>query len=319
MSCIACPKPIGSRAVRIGCEKCKGLYHKDCSGIAKTDWSQYADWKILFNCPKCRKSRRSSVITPSPDQQQTTEVSDVSGLRNDVSSVQDALASFKTTLGDVERSLTHLHDSMASIERRLLGFEEKFRALDDVVEENTRLKNHLDVIEERLTALENGKSKPKPKSAPAVNPTFQATIGGVKKTNDEKIDKIFETILTNLELDIKADVTKCERLSPNDASKSTLIVTLKTRDSLDNLIKAAVAKEPTDAILGGDGLTRLYINENLPTSCYRLLREAKKLKDTGFKYVWYRYGKVFVRKAEGDKVIVIKSLSDVSALVSADK
>ena len=316
MSCTACPKVIGPRTVRIACEKCKGLYHKECSGIAKELWSQYADGKYLFNCPKCQKSRRTSVITPPSDSQQTMKESDISVLKNDVSSFNVGMSTLKSTLADVEESLTFLQDSMTAIETKLVAYEKKFAAVDQIVEENVRMKNQIDSLERRIAALEEGKVKSRPKDKSSEQ-TFQATISGVKKIENEKIDEIFDKISTSLDVDIKNDVIKCERLS--DSTRSRIMITIKSRVSLDKLIKAAVVKKPTDEILGGDGTVRLYVNENLTTSCYRLLRQAKSLKDQGYQFVWCRHGKVFVRKAEGDKVTVIRSLSDVEALKVIDE
>lgn len=309
--CALCNKAFVARSIRIACGKCAGVYHKACSKVSDDSWSSFADGSVLFNCCKCRASRRSSVIGAPPEAQRdaSAQSSDLSALKDDIVTFNDALGSFKDTVRGVEASLTNLHDSMTSIEQRLAMFESRFKILDEVVEENTRLKNRLDMIEKRLAT--NGTTATKSRDLPKAQPTFQATISGVEKSDNESMDDILSKILTNLDPGIKNDVVKCHRMPK---SNSVVVTTLKSRSSLENLIKAAKEKKPTADIVGGDGSTRIYINEILPTTCYKLLRAAKELRKVGYKYVWCRHGKVFAKKSEGEKVCVIKSESDVTAL-----
>ena len=62
--------------------------------------------------------------------------------------------------------------------------------------------------------------------------------------------------------------------------------------------------------------TNIYINESLSSSVYSEFRSLKQLeKNLGFKYVWHRGGKFFVRLREGLQAHYVKSASDLSTIL----
>lgn len=57
---------------------------------------------------------------------------------------------------------------------------------------------------------------------------------------------------------------------------------------------------------------QIFLNEHLNWLNHNLWKEAKTLKQMNFvKYAWIRDGDVLVKKNEGDKYIIIKSMSDI--------
>ena len=59
----------------------------------------------------------------------------------------------------------------------------------------------------------------------------------------------------------------------------------------------------------------IYVNELLPTDAYNLLRRVRvRAKQLSFKYVWYRDGRILVRKDQGLPPISIASEADLAAL-----
>lgn len=64
-----------------------------------------------------------------------------------------------------------------------------------------------------------------------------------------------------------------------------------------------------------DSLSKLFINENLCRESKNLLRMANnKRKEKGFKYIWTNFGKIMVRRNEGDKVVCIKCSKDLDLI-----
>lgn len=307
-ACAECGKGFTRNITRIACGKCNGTYHKTCSKIKEDAWSEYAAGTILFNCGKCRANRRSSVIGASVVAPQN----DAGALKDEFAVLTAAFNSFKDSFGDTEKSLTTLHDSMMDVEKKMKFFEKKFEILDEVVAENTRLKNRMDVMEKRLAAIENS-NKIKPQATQKLAPSLQVSISGVQECENEDVNALVSQVFTGLDVDPKSNITKCKRIK----SKPVLMVSLKDRCTLDALTKAAQEKQPHDDVVGGDGSKRIYVNEVLPPDLYKLVKDAKRLKDKGYKYVWSRHGKVFVKRADGEKVSVIRSGTDVDALLNA--
>lgn len=59
----------------------------------------------------------------------------------------------------------------------------------------------------------------------------------------------------------------------------------------------------------------VFINEHLTAKNKNILYEAKKVKkERGFKYVWVRNAKIFVRKNDNTIAMHIRSLSDLDKL-----
>lgn len=68
--------------------------------------------------------------------------------------------------------------------------------------------------------------------------------------------------------------------------------------------------------IGYTGIQKpIYVAEHLPTSMRKLFYEARNFANTNtYKFCWFQNGKIFVRKREGDKSIVISSMSSLTEL-----
>lgn len=276
---------------------------------------------FLYNCAKCKANRRSSVIGASLNETMPKGNSDdLANLRREMSHFREEIVKVQVFNKDVESSLTNLHDSMTAVEKCILSFESKFKLLDEVLEENTRLRNQIGSIEKRLVVLESQRKHPISKKHPATKPNkkeavFKATVSGIPQVDGEDLDTIASSIVNALDASITESIVKCERLSAKEPSNSVLVLTMKDDVSLNFLVKRARAMKPTGALIGGDAATRIFVNEKLPTALYQLLREARELRSHGYKFVWSQYGKVLARKAEGERASIIRNKSDLQILM----
>lgn len=60
----------------------------------------------------------------------------------------------------------------------------------------------------------------------------------------------------------------------------------------------------------------IYINDHLTPRSKGLLKRAKDLRIKGYKYVWPREGKIYVRKDDHSNVILVKNIDDIVNLES---
>lgn len=121
----------------------------------------------------------------------------------------------------------------------------------------------------------------------------------------------------------ESDVSETFRLgTKTSASSSTppLVVRFVRISARTSFISAKNRKnlKTTDIGLHGES-KRIFINEYLTRNNHDLLRYAKQLKEHDYKYVWPAGGKVFVRKQEGDKAIIIRTKLMVDELLHERK
>lgn len=61
---------------------------------------------------------------------------------------------------------------------------------------------------------------------------------------------------------------------------------------------------------------RIYINEQLSQFHFHLLNHAKSLKQHGYNFIWFKFGKIFVRKSGNSHIINFLLASMVNDLIS---
>lgn len=60
---------------------------------------------------------------------------------------------------------------------------------------------------------------------------------------------------------------------------------------------------------------KIYVNEEMTTVTYQLLREAFKLKDVGFQFIWHKNGTIYARLKEEEEAIKIQSAEIIKQLL----
>lgn len=328
----SCGKPIQGNHHGIKCERCDKTFHKKCSGLTDILWKQFQSGEMLFNCPSCKARRRSSVIQPSvvspkstPRQADTVNGSLIedennSGAASSANVFKSTVDAIHNTIKDMEKSLCDLSDSVSDIETTIRRLESRIKEIDDIKEENVRLRNKISVIERRLGALEeNGPKRNVPIRNVARKVLHKITLGGIEVASGENVKQLCSKVFGKLgvSIDVENDIGECSRLkSKNAGTIPAIVVELSSRQDLELLLKAAsqVDVHNTDLDLNVD--RKIFINEKLSSSCYNLLREAKKLRDHGFKFVWARNDRVLVRKVEGDRVLQMRDTEDIKKLLN---
>lgn len=78
------------------------------------------------------------------------------------------------------------------------------------------------------------------------------------------------------------------------------------------MINAMKTKEVKGSDVGISESPQIFVFEHLLHATHKIHIEAKKLKREGLvKFVWVKDGKVLLREAEGEPVIIVKSLADL--------
>lgn len=227
---------------------------------------------------------------------------------------------FREEMCSTRRQLTELNNTLSALSARMNGCEEKVNALTLRTGDLERR------LEESLT---NGSSDKKLMESiqqlkSELNDRDQELLSNdieiscIPEEKGESVPHIVLTVASKLGVKLEVnDVVSCTRIGPmlessnkgstarpHDRPRPRLIVARLTRRSLrDELLKAARIRR--GATTEGTDLPgphrRFYINERLTRFNRQLFRRARELAGQhGWRYVWSRDGKIFVRKDQSD-------------------
>ncbi|KAH7937235.1 hypothetical protein HPB49_009269 [Dermacentor silvarum] len=185
--------------------------------------------------------------------------------------------------------------------------------LKEVSNHNTQIKN----ISSRVTKLEEAKVDTEiQRVSAAINDLeFQTRklnieIHGLKRQKDECLMTEMNKIASKLELPPLTEtvVSALHRL-PSRADKIPAIIVRFTRLETK---EQWISKRGILHTVQSD----LYMTENLTPQNRVLLRATKTWADENpYRFAWHRNGKILVRKCEGERAQVIKSVTDLERLV----
>ena len=145
-------------------------------------------------------------------------------------------------------------------------------------------------------------------------------IHGVPEFNSENLYEIVASIGNAIGFEIcKGDVDIVHRIpSRNKSIPRPIIVKFINRWKKINFMatknKRFDIRSSSIGFVGSD--SPIFINDHLTPKMKGLLRRAKLLRGKGYKFVWCRDGKIFVRKTETTQVMTIKSVEDIDKLES---
>lgn len=127
----------------------------------------------------------------------------------------------------------------------------------------------------------------------------------------EEIKKVFQ----KLEIDIPEEAMKMRQLPSKNIIKPILVsfedektrnLVMENRKKMGTLISDSLELEGEKR--------RIYINEDLPREVQDLLKKAKELRGSGYRYVWTKENKVFCRKSEYSKILLIRNTNHIEQL-----
>lgn len=235
-------------------------------------------------------------------------------VKNEMSNAVDQLRSdFKTSTDLIRNELAGIKTDQANLKTII---DDQSSSINKLEYENQRLKETVRKLDSRVSAID--------KMARSHNIEIQA----VPETRNEDVVACFKK-LTEL-LDVKIDensLRSCRRVAKMDPSSNrprNIVVTLSSPRQRDMILSAAHRfnkKHPNDPLnshhLGILGNTnRIYVVEHLSPETKLLFANARKTaKSQNFKYVWVRYGRVYLRKDDNTKAIFIKNIETLNNLL----
>lgn len=246
--------------------------------------------------------------------------------------------------------MDNIETRLASIvDTKLLEFEEKLTDRLNVVnkESNSKLIQLEDSVEKRIVDLENDvwsaintiegsvTSMLKERYESRIDylerqaRLDELVVSGVPKLDNENLENISQDICkaigydgnNNIKSQFRLPVRNKRSNSDNSKQNNNQSVMLKfwSLDAKADFFKKYIAKKSlsiTDIGFAGSTASRIYINENLTTKNFQLLREVRQLKAQKklFQYNTFS-GKIFVKFAPEARLIGIDSLDQLSSFI----
>lgn len=332
----------------INCMKCKKYFHFVCLSIPEipSETEAYCKW----NCPSCTTVTAIATKTATPNRNvsttrgnkrpalnsppQTTAVTteDVRTIVQEV--VKTEFASMlqqlnSTILSVVNRELApikhEISELTASLNFHTKEFEEyqsEHKSLEktvkDLTEQNSNLKTLMTDLSLRVNYLEQ--------QTRSSNLEIQCLPENKQENLYTAVKQLGSVVGCSLS---DSDVLHCTRVAKQQAANTrprSVVVRLaspKVRDTLlasvinHNKNKKVNSEKLNTADLGIAGDKKpVFVLEHLsPANKALHAATRQKAKDRGYKFVWVRNSRIFVRKTTEDEHILIKNLDSLNKLV----
>lgn len=310
--CGSCNEKLPKTGEFATCSGCSNGLHFDTCSVKKATWVNMGVPKqSVWICTNCRRNKKGSVtqyVDSGDESNQTTsqeEQSEVSSLE-----VQRAILSKVNSLMDMKVKLDSIETSMKFLAEK---YDALLTEVSNLREENKQLKSQLDAIQTQEASSKNNIEKLSNEVAELdqYGRRLNLEIHGIEIIGDPKKEDMLQ-VMEKLADDIKvhfnpSDVHQVHRLqSRRDGKPPTVIVQFYSKDKRDIwLNKGKNAR-----------LNKIFFNENLSPHYRLLLKEAKlRAKTYNYSFVWFRGGRVLVRRNENDRqVIVIKNACDLNKI-----
>ncbi|KAK5648779.1 hypothetical protein RI129_003671 [Pyrocoelia pectoralis] len=216
---------------------------------------------------------------------------------------------------DINESLNLCH---AKLDDNTEALKSQRESIERHEEEIDALKTVNTVLKKRLTAVEYDLDAEKQERRLNSIEVFGLPVNGTE-TPAQAFYGLCNAIGVTIEDNMIDD---CFKLKKVDTIKyPTIIVRFVKRSDKNNLMsKVRVRRNLSTAILGMKESSPIYINEALTSTRKKTLLAARKLvAEYGWKYVWSRTGKIFVRKSDSSKIHAVNSIEELNEIFGARK
>lgn len=294
-TCVVCNNTIGKSGYQIQCQECRGWAHLTCTTIVKEDLLKKKNCK--WTCPKCKEDGDSSSEEEISSDEEEKEKASLS-----------TKTMFKTLLKKVEDLEAALTFNGGLIEDMRMSLEDIKKENKGLRKQNEKLSNDLSLLQKEVSTLKQ-KAAVEELAKDIERKKKNIVIVGVE--NQDEILKV----MNSLKVNVTVENINVKQI-PTNKLPTLHVVTLPNEETKKLILKNR--KEGgllNSKDLGLNGIERnIFINEDLPRPTRELFKKARELKPAGYKYVWVKEGKVFCRKSESVKPILLIDSDHVDKL-----
>lgn len=290
----------------IQCSSCSTRFDFPCSGVTEAGYRKLgAERQAAWKCSTCKAKGIASSPGFSKEDSGSPSAVTLEQVMQELVKIKLTMASISNTVAGIDAIKSDIGDlkhSMGDFSSKLLGLEERVQVIEKSQTEVLQLKD-------RIASLENDLNE-KSQWARLNN----VEIKGVPLKDKENLFDIVTKIGAKIMYPItKQNVNFLARVPSREDQVKPIIVSFLNRYVKEDFVAAARAfKKLTLADIDIPGTTSVYVNDHLTVQNKILLKKAKELKkDKDFDFVWVKNCKIFARKNQESKVILIKNEKDL--------
>lgn len=292
-SCLVCHEDVGTE--RMHCVECDNDYHLGgCSGVSEVTYNTKAEsYHKAWKCITCRtaKSRGGPSTKLKPD-------TDIAILLTEMNRKLDALPALQETVSGIELSIQLMSDKYDEVLVRMEAQELELK----------NLKKRVDVIEHKKQDETIKQLTLEIQDLEWRSRRLNLEFHGIPRTdNEDLLIKINEQTANRLGVPelTKSDVVAIHRLPSKPDKIPAVIVRFSSQTTRDNWLGKKNKLRGTDT----------YIAENMTKQTRALLTTTRDwARQKGYRYTWHKNGKVFLRKTDGDRALLIRTRDDLTAI-----
>lgn len=228
------------------------------------------------------------------------------------------LAGIKSELRDFRSEFTEVKRMVEGVDQRVLALEERVDTMERAFAKRAEVLG-TKVLEDAIAELQC-------QLADRDQEMFgnDVQVSGIPETPAEHVLHLVQLVGTKMGVQIdERDVVTAARMGARREGDQPrpLVIRLARRATRDDLLAAArVRRGATTADLELPGPPRrFYVNERLTRLNRQLLGKAReRARETGWKYVWTRDGRVRARRADGEPQHQIRTEADIDRVFRKD-
>lgn len=309
VNCSVCGLICASDSDSIKCiGNCQGVFHTNCvSGVRGTRGGK-SEWQ----CEVCKPTKGSSLSSSkSASATPITKELLVRTLEAFKGEVFEELRKNGKEFAEFRASLDYFSEKIDKSNELMEQLQQSHKKLQrenqDLKEENKALKKSVAVVEQRVRNLEQYSRQ------------TNIEISGVPETNGEKMEELLGDVARAVGMELKKErVVAAHRVPSYNRNRTPpIIVKFASRRDRDEWLDAFKKMRPltADKINHHFKKDKVFINEHLSPENKQLLGRTKEMaRDRGYKYVWTREGKIFVRREDNERCIKVEGVEDLDKL-----
>ncbi|KAG7310500.1 hypothetical protein JYU34_003287 [Plutella xylostella] len=317
MICSKCKDVVTDAVV---CGVCHGTLHFNCAGVAETSYRRMgAEKKAAWRCIACRSAPAQPATSTLAEMPAITElISEIKAFRAEFTAVKADISSASIGIQNLNTKWNEMESRFSNLEDRLVIMETKMATV-------SKLELDLKTANETINKLQIENN-----SRDQYARMNNLEISGVPVNKGENLINILHSICAKVGITMQdSDLDSIHRVRrfPSggaaggaerpDARPPSIIVRFTRRRAKDQLLAGVRARRGlSSADLGLPGpAAQLYVSDHLTPANKLLLKRARELKsELNFTYLWVRDCKIYMRKSDNAKVVVINNECDLKKL-----
>lgn len=275
----------------IECDKCLKWFHAFCSGLKSTEVKAiFEDSSLPYTCKICTK--KISTSATSSEQNITSKFVFTLNHFEMIMKRFDELSSIKDTVEFLSENQKDIQEKQIVVNKQI----------KNINKETDELNKKIALQNIRLNALENSKLK---------SMCFLKIPSS--SFNKDTFKNYIVTIIAAAGLQVKLDDLKSAIFQQKMSNSHGAIIKIEFKEES---MKFEVMKSKSK-LRDLPNFKNVTFFDVLSRDAAELFKYAKTLKECGFKYVYHRGGRVFVKKQETDQPVAIPHKRKVDELIQS--